>query len=423
MAKLRESRILDVGLETQDEAARRAYQGRRLRETVAHAFAHAPRTRASLEKAGVAPGEVSSLDALARLPVTRKDDLAAIDAADLPFGGLLAVPVGKLQRIFQSPGPIYDPQGQGDDYWRFRHAFAAAGFREGDVVQNSASYHLTPLGFMLDAALRSLGCVVIPAGVGQTELQIRLAADVGATGYVGTPSFLHTLLTKAREAKRPLRIEAAFVTAEMLPESLRSELEQDFSVRVLQGYGTADLGLLAYECPEKGGLHLHPECIVELLDLETRQPAAPGQPGEVVATVFDEAYPLLRFATGDVSAFAAEGPCPCGRTAPKLKGLLGRTGDAVKVKGMFIRGAQLDAVLRGFPEVARWQAVVERAGHQDQLTYLVETASAVADEAAFRARLADALRESAKVRGEVRLVPPGTLPAAGKRIDDRRVWK
>jgi phenylacetate-CoA ligase len=423
VAKLRESRILEVSLETQDEATRRAYQGRRLRETVAHAFAHAPRTRASLEAAGVQPSEVASLDALARIPITRKDDLSALDAANLPFGGLLAVPVGKLQRIFMSPGPIYDPQGAGDDYWRFRHAFAAAGFREGDVVQNSASYHLTPLGFMLDAALRSLGCVVIPAGVGQTELQIRLAADVGATGYVGTPSFLHTLLTKAREAKRPLRIEAAFVTAEMLPESLRAELEQDFSVRVLQGYGTADLGLLAYECPEKGGMHLHPECIVELLDLETGKPSAPGQPGEVVATVFDEAYPLLRFATGDLSAFAAPGPCPCGRTAPKLTGLLGRVGDAVKVKGMFIRGAQLDAAMRGFPEVARWQAVVEREGHQDQLSYLVETAAPVADEPAFRARLADALREAAKVRGEVRLVAAGTLSPTAKRIDDRRVWK
>ena len=423
MAKLRESRILEVSLETQDEPARRAYQGRRLRETVAHAFAHAPRTRASLEAAGVQPSEVTSLDALARIPITRKDDLSALDAANLPFGGLLAVPVGKLQRIFMSPGPIYDPQGAGDDYWRFRHAFAAAGFREGDVVQNSASYHLTPLGFMLDAALRSLGCVVIPAGVGQTELQIRLAADVGATGYVGTPSFLHTLLTKAREAKRPLGIEAAFVTAEMLPESLRAELEQDFSVRVLQGYGTADLGLLAYECPEKGGMHLHPECIVELLDLETGKPSTPGQPGEVVATVFDEAYPLLRFATGDLSALASPSPCPCGRTAPKLTGLLGRVGDAVKVKGMFIRGAQIDAAMRGFPEVARWQAVVEREGHQDQLSYLVETAAPVPDEAAFRARLGDALRESAKVRGEVRLVAAGTLSPTAKRIDDRRVWK
>jgi phenylacetate-CoA ligase len=209
----------------------------------------------------------------------------------------------------------------------------------------------------------------------------------------------------------------------MLPESLRAELEQDFSVRVLQGYGTADLGLLAYECPEKGGMHLHPECIVELLDLETGKPAAPGQPGEVVATVFDEAYPLLRFATGDLSSLAAPGPCPCGRTAPKLTGLLGRVGDAVKVKGMFIRGAQLDAAMRGFPEVARWQAVVEREGHQDQLIYLVETAAPVPDEAAFRARLADALRESAKVRGEVRLVAAGTLSPTAKRIDDRRVWK
>jgi phenylacetate-CoA ligase len=289
------------------------------------------------------------------------------------------------------------------------------------VALVSASYHLTPLGFMLDDAARALGCVTIPGGVGQTELQIRAAAHFCATGYIGTPSFLLTLLEKAREAGTPLAFEVAFVIAEMLPESLRAELER-FGVRVLQGYGTADLGCLAYECVEKGGWHLHPECIVEVLDLETRAPAVPGQPGEVVATIFDEAYPLLRFATGDVAALAPEERCPCGRTTPKLAGLLGRVGDAVKVRGMFVRGAQLEAAAKRFPEVSRVQGVVTREAHQDRFEVVVE----VADPAAagdLAARIAEAVRDELKVRCEVRAVAAGTLPATAKRIDDRRVWK
>jgi phenylacetate-CoA ligase len=309
--------------------------------------------------------------------------------------------------MFMSPGPIYDPQGQGEDFWRFRHGLAAAGFRRGDVALVSASYHLTPLGFMLDDAARALGCVTI--------------AYLRATAYIGTPSFLLTLLQKAKETGAPLALEAAFVIAEMLPESLRAELE-GWGVRVQQGYGTADLGCLAYECAEKGGWHLHPECIIEVLDLETRAPTAPGQPGEVVATIFDEAYPLLRFGTGDIAALAPPAPCPCGRTTPKLAGLLGRVGDAVKVRGMFVRGAQVEGVAKRFPEVVRVQAVVTREGHHDELEVVAEVASpAAAGELA--ARLGEALREELKVRADVRLVGPGSLAANAKRIDDRRVWK
>src|SRR6266542_910767 len=266
MPTLRPSAILDPSLECEPHGSRHARLGARLRAAVAHAHAHAPRLRRALEAAGIAPGDVGGLDALERLPVTRKDALPTFQAEEPPFGGLLGVPVERLARVFMSPGPIFDPQGEGEDFWRFRHALAAAGFRRGEIVHNAASYHLTPLGFMLDAAARSLGCVVVPAGVGQTELQIKVAAHLGATAYLGTPSFLHALLSKAREAGTPLRLEVAFVVAEMLPESLRAELERDFGVRVLQGYGTADQGCLAYECAEKGGWHIHPECVVEVLD-------------------------------------------------------------------------------------------------------------------------------------------------------------
>ncbi len=421
MPTLRAGGIFDARLETFTPAERSAHLGGRLAETVRHAHANASRARRTLEAAGLGPADVRGMDDLARIPVTRKDDLPRLQAEEPPFGGLAGVQVQRLARMFMSPGPIYDPQGAGDDFWRFRHALTAAGFRKGDVALVSASYHLTPLGFMLDDGARALGCVTIPGGVGQTELQAKVAAWLHATAYIGTPSFLLTLLERAREAGSPLSLEVAFVVAEMLPESLRAAIEA-FGVRALQGYGTADLGCLAYECTEKGGWHLHPECIVEVLDLETGAPAAPGQPGEVVGTIFDEAYPLLRFATGDISALGPEGTCPCGRTTRKLTGLLGRVGDAVKVRGMFVRGAQVEAVAKRFPEVARVQAVVTREGHHDQLEIVAEVADpAAAGDLAHR--LAEALREEIKVRPEVRLAAPGTLAPSAKRLEDRRVWK
>jgi phenylacetate-CoA ligase len=421
MATLRPGGIHDARVETFTPAERRAYLGGRLGETVRHAFENAPRVRRTLEAAGLGPGDVRGMDDLSRIPVTRKDDLPALQAEEPPFGGLAGVPIGKLARAFMSPGPIYDPQGTEEDFWRFRQALAAAGFRAGDVALVSASYHLTPLGFMLDDGARALGCVTIPGGVGQTELQAKVAASLRATAYLGTPSFLLTLLQKARDAGTPLAFEVAFVVAEMLPESLRADIEA-FGVRTLQGYGTADLGCLAYECTEKGGWHLHPEAIVEVLDLETGKPAEPGHPGEVVGTIFDREYPLLRFATGDISSLSAEGRCACGRTTQKLQGLLGRVGDAVKVRGMFVRGAQIEAVAKRFPEVSRVQAIVTREGHQDRLEVLAEAAEP-AGSGDLAARLGEALREEIKVRPEVRLVAKGALPATAKRLEDRRVWK
>jgi phenylacetate-CoA ligase len=414
---LRSGTILDPATECETPAARHARLGARLAATVAHAHARAPRFRRQLERAGLGPADVRGLDDLARLPIVRKDDLTAAQGAEPPFAGLAAVETGRLARVFMSPGPIFDPQGPADDFWRFRHAYAAAGFRAGDVVLCSASYHLTPLGFMLDNACRSLGCAVIPGGVGQTEQQLKAASHLKATGYTGTPSFLFQLLGKARETGVALSFEVAFVIAEMLPESLRADIEA-FGVRCLQGYGTADLGCIAYECTEKGGWHLHPDCIVEVLDLETGREAAPGQPGELTATIFDEAYPLVRFATGDLVTLS-DARCACGRTTPKVAGLLGRVGDAVKVKGMFVRASQMEKVLKGFAEVARFRAVVTREQHVDRLEYEVEASG----DPALAGRLAEALQAEIKVRGEVRLLAPGSLPADAKKLDDRRVWK
>jgi phenylacetate-CoA ligase len=422
MCPLRTSSILNAEVESRPPADRVAYLENRLRQTIAHAYTNAPRFRVAMDGAGMGPRDIHRLADLPKIPISRKDDLPAIQAEDLPFGGLAAVPTRSLKRIFMSPGYIYDLQGQGPDFWRFRPALAAAGFRAGDIVLNTFSYHMTPAGFMLDGALRALGCVVVPSGPGNTEVQIRIASGLGATGYVGTPSFLYTILKKAVEMRSPLQLEVAWVTAEMLPESLRHELETDYGIRVLQGYGTADLGMLAYECLEKKGMHLHPEVIVEVLDLETHEPATPGHPGLVVATIFDETYPLVRFATGDLSTFLEDAPCSCGRTAPKLAGILGRVGDAVKVKGMFVRGSQMEEVMKRFPEVSRFQAVVTREAHRDRLRYIVELNSDAKDYD-LNERIAEALRGLLKVRGEVELVSPGTIPAGAKKIDDKRVWK
>jgi len=422
MATLRSGGIASPELETQSPAQRERYLSEKIRETVARAYANAPRVRRTMDDLGLKPSDISGPEDLKKLPITYKDSLASLQASNPPFGGLLSGPVTKLRRIFMSPGPNYVPQPQQDDFWRFRMAFAAAGLQPGDVVHNSLSYHLSPGGFMLDAGLRSLGCVVVPGGTGPTELQVRVAHDMAVSGYVGTPSFLYSLLTKARELGTPLKIKAAFVTAEMLPESLRTELETDFGIRVLQGYATADLGVLAYECAEKKGLHLHPEALVEILDLETGQPAAPGHPGLVVGTTFDATYPLLRFAPGDISALAGDEGCVCGRTTRKLTGLLGRIGDAVKVKGMFIRGSQMDEVFKKFPEVTRFQALVSRDQHHDNLAYLVEVSEPIG-ESAWIAKLEEALRDALKVRGEARIVPSGTIATGAKKILDQRVWR
>ncbi len=420
MPTLRSGAILDPALEAQPPEARRAALGARLAALVAHAHAKAPRFRRLLDGAGLRPADVRGLDDLARIPITRKDDLPRLHAEEPPLGGFAAQPVGDFARLFMSPGPIFDVETREADFWRFRYALSAAGFRRGDVVLVSASYHLTPLGFILDGAARAMGCAVIPGGTGQTELQVKAAAGLRATGYIGTPSFLFTLLQKAREAGTPLALEVALVLAEMLPESLRADIEA-LGVRTLQAYGTAELGALAHECEHKGGWHLAADAIVEVLDLETGAPAAPGQPGEVVATVFDEAYPLIRLAIGDIAALAPDAPCPCGRTTPKLAGLLGRVGDAVKVRGMFVRGAQLEAVAKRFPEIGRVQGVVTREVHHDQLEVVAEVTDPSA--AALATAFADALREEIKVRPEVRLVATGALPASAKRLEDRRVWK
>lgn len=386
-----------------------------LQANVARAWAYSPVQRARLEEAGIDPDRVMGPEDLRRLPVMRKEDLGAIQALGRPFGGLLGEELGDLARIFLSPGDIYDPQGDRPDFWRLGRALMAAGFERGEVVINCFNYHLSPAGFMFDGAARATGCVVIPAGVGQQEMQIRVIRETGATAYVGLPSYLLALLEKAG-GELPLR--KALVTGEPLPPTLRARI-QEFGVDLYQAYGTADLGLVAYECSQKEGMHLDEGVVVEFCD-PNGDPVPVGEVGEMVVTLLDPTYPLLRFGTGDLSALVA-GPCACGRTALRMKGWLGRANDVVKVRGMFVYPRQLEEAMAPFADrVARWQAVVERdQQHRDHLRLLVEVQGDLPDMGV----LAEAIRSATRLTAGVEAVGAGTLPEGAPRLEDRRRWE
>ncbi len=402
--------------------ARAAYQARRLGEVLRVAQERTTHFPARLKAAGLQPGDLKTPKDLARLPVLKKARLPELQKQTPPFGSLLAVPPESLRRIFVSPGPIYDPIGPAPDYWRLARAFYAGGFRKGDIVLNTFAYHLTPAGAMCEDALTALGCAVIPGGVGNTDTQVKLIHDLRATGYTGTPSFLATILERAGEMgmdpKKAWRLQVAFVSGAMLPESLRADLKSTYDIRVRQAYASADLGLIAYECPQQQGMHLAEDLLVEICDPETGQPVLPGTTGEVVATSFDEVYPLIRFGTGDLSTITGT-PCPCARTSPRITRILGRADEVTKVRGMFVHPGQIDEVIARFPEVKRYQAVVTRKGNDDDMLLRVETH---AREAPFGmdAAILDALRAGIKLRARLEYVPDGTIPDGAKKILDQR---
>ena len=369
-----------------------------------------------LARAGVRPGDVGGVADLHAIPVLAKDELPGLQASDPPFAGMLAVSPGSLAGIYRSPGPINDPQGAGPDFWRLGTALEAAAFGPGEVVLNSFSYHLTPGGMMLDGGLRARGCVVIPGGVGATAFQVETARAAGATGYTGTPQFLLTLLEQALESGSPLGFRRALVSGAPLPPSLRARFQDGFGVDVYQAYAAADTGLLGYECAEKDGWHVAPEVVVEVLRPGDDRPAAVGEAGQVVVTSPNEVYPLVRFGTGDLSVWM-DARCPCGRSAPRLAGFLGRVGEGVKVRGMFVHPRELAGPLGSDPDVARYQAVVSAEDGRDVFNVRVEAASGcVVDTAGLAGRI----REAVQIRPGVEVVPPGSLPDDGLPLVDAR---
>lgn len=405
-------------LETQSPEQRREFQWAAVKRLVHHAFEHSGEFRERMEAAGLAPDGITTWDDWTRIPVLRKKALLERQATGPRLGGLLAVDFGRLARIYQSPGPIYDPEGRGPDYWGWTEGFYAAGFRKGDLVQMTFSYHLTPAGLMLEEPLRNLGCCVIPAGPGNTDKQIELLTQLPVTGFVGMASYLRIIADKAVKAgfnlSRDFKLRTAFVAAERLPQSLRASLEADLGMAVRQGYGTADLGCIAYECPALGGMHLSTRCLVEICDPVTHEPLPEGATGEVVVTPFNDAYPLLRFATGDLS-YLVTGACACGRTSPKLGGIVGRVDDTAKVKGQFVYPSQVAEAVAGFPGIQGWQVVVENPGGRDAL-YLDVVAPGSLDEAALVA----ACQAVIKLRPAIRRVE--SLPGDAPPLVDRRVF-
>lgn len=407
--------------ETMSADARAAYQDRWLGRLLRHAWEKAPGVRRRLEHAGLAPDAIHGVDDLARLPVIKKSEMPDLQKADPPFGGFCTVPVARIRKIFVSPGPILEPMGPELGAWHAETGLYAGGFRRGDIVLNTFLYQLVPAAHELDEALNLIGCAVVPTGVGNTDTQVTVARAVRATGFVGTPSFLMTVLRRAEEMGVALGLQVAQVGAEPLPESLRQQFENGYGIMTRQGFGTADIGLVAYECPEKSGMHLGEDAIVQVCDPQTGEPLPPGHIGEIVATVNNATYPMLRFATGDLTVID-DARCPCGRTSPRMLGWRGRADEVTKVRGMFIHPRQADEVAGRVQGIQRHQVVVGREGHQDTLTFRVELVEGAAAAAVSR-ELEAAIRDVMKLRGRVEVTPPGAIAGDARKIVDQRTWE
>ncbi|MDO9192082.1 MAG: AMP-binding protein [Undibacterium sp.] len=373
---------------------------------------------------GVTAADIRSRVALAQLPVTRKSDLKDLQKQCLPFGGLNTTPGNQLQRIFMSPGPIFDPQGRGQDWWRFARPLHAAGLRSGHLLQNCFSYHFTPAAYMVESAAARLGCVVIPAGSGQTELQVQAMAELRPDAYIGTPSFLKIIIEKALELGADISsVQRAVVGAEALPPSLRKWLQEHGVAHVLQMYASADIGNIAYESETDGkvnpGMLLDEDLILEIVRPGTGDVVAEGEVGEVVITSFNPDYPLIRFGTGDMSAILP-GMSPCGRTSTRIKGWMGRADQTTKVKGMFVHPSQVADILRRHPEISKARLIITGEMANDAMTLHCETAT---PDNNLKAAMVLNIREITKLRGEVVFVAPGSLANDGKVIDDARKYE
>jgi len=398
-------------LETRSAEARADALARALPEQIARAQG-LPGYGESLR--GVDAATVTSREALAGLPVLRKSEIGTAQAKAAPLGGF-AGPASGFAHIFQSPGPIYEPGNIADDWWRMGRFLHAAGVGPGDIVQNCFGYHLTPAGMIFESGARAVGATVLPAGTGQTELQARAAHDIGVTAYAGTPDFLKVILDKADQMGLELAITKAAVGGGALFPSLRQEYA-DRGIACLQSYATADLGNIAYESAAMEGMIVDEGVIVEIVRPGTGDPVAPGEVGEVVVTTLNPDYPLIRFATGDLSA-VMDGVSPCGRTNMRIKGWMGRADQTTKIKGMFVRPEQVADLVARHADVTRARVVAEREGEMDVMQVQLETAGA--DASVYEQTVLDTL----KLRGRIEIVPVGSLPNDGKVIEDRRSYE
>jgi phenylacetate-CoA ligase len=401
-------------LETRGPAEREAQLFARLPRFLNALREDIPGWKARLHE--IDPSVIRDRDALAGLPLLRKSELTQLQAGSPPFGGLSR---SRPTRVFMSPGPIFEPQSPAPGIWGFARALHAAGFRPGEILHNCFAYHMTPGGFLLDDGASALGLTVFPAGPGNTEMQTEAIAHLKPAGYCGTPDYLKIILDKAAELGRDVSsMKKALVSGGALFQSLRDEYRAR-GIAVLQAYGTADLGCIAYESAAMAGMIVNENIIVEIVRVGTGEPVPDGEVGELVVTTFNETYPLIRFATGDLSSFLP-GPSPCGRTNARIKGWMGRADQTTKIKGMFVHPSQIAEIARRHPELGRLRLVVTREGEQDTMTLQAE--SAMVDEG-LRAKVAESLAAVTKLKGAVNLVPRGTLPNDGNVIADNRRYE
>ncbi|HEV2604225.1 MAG TPA: AMP-binding protein [Microvirga sp.] len=399
--------------DTRAPAEREADLFRRLPAVIAAAL-QAPAYAERLQ--GVDPGSVTSREALARLPILRKAELPGLQKAAPPFGGFVSAPLSTFGRLFTSPGPIFEPEGRGDDPWGAARALHAMGFRPGDVVLNTFGYHLTPGGFIMDSGARALGCVVIPAGPGNTEQQLEVIQAFRPVAYCGTPDFLKILLDAAQKAGRDASsIRKALCSGAAFPKTLQDEIASR-GVDAYQAYAVADVGVIAYETTARAGMVVNENLILEIVRPGTGDPVAVGEVGEVVVTNLDPHHPQIRLAVGDLTAAIAE-PSPCGRTGMRIKGWMGRADQTAKIKGMFVRPEQVAEIGRRHPELTKLRLVVTRQGETDAMTLRAETASS---DAVLPGAVAETLQGVTKLKGAVEFVAPGSLPNDGKVIADER---
>ncbi|MGD0795777.1 MAG: AMP-binding protein [Dehalococcoidales bacterium] len=424
--KPREGEFFDA-LETMTPSARAQYQTRRLRQTIAYAYQHAPAVKKLFAKAGVNAAQIRRVPDLEKLPITRKTDLLEMQKAALPYGGVAAIPHEEIERVFISPGPIYEIQPSGIKW--FAKSFWAAGFRKGDIVINTFTYHMSPAGILFHEGIRDCGASVVVAGTGNTDLQIQILKDLKVTGFVGTPSFLMTVIKRAGEMgyslKKDLALKKAWFTGEMLAPSLRKTFEEDYGIDTYQAYAVTEPGgAIAYECRRKAGMHLMDEFITEIVDPGTGKQLGPGEVGEIVVTpVHNKTWGLIRFGTGDLSSYITE-QCPCGRTANRITGIVGRAGDAVKVRGMFIVARQAEQAIIGCGNISRYQLTVGRRQHRDELTMKAELINAGADKVKLAEDVNQKFQDICRIKiDSIDFVAPGTISDKEQGLKDERKWE
>jgi phenylacetate-CoA ligase len=409
-------------LEVMPHTEKRSYYDEKVRWVIEHAYKHAPAVREKMDRAGIAPSDIKSVEDMTKIPITSKDDLVGMQKKDPPFGGLLTVPINRLKSICMSPGPIYNTPGNDETYLRrIEKSFFGCGVRPGDILLNAFSYHVSPMGILLDTPLKRLGVTVIPMGGGNKELQAQILFDLKVTVFTGSAGFLLEILRTAQDmGYDPRRDFKLRLVISPFDHAAMKVIERDYGIRAAEFYGTADVGIVAYNCDQRAGMHVCEGVLLEIVDMNSGSQLGPDQVGKVVITAFDETYPLIRYSPGDLSSWD-DRPCSCGRTSIRLNPISGWIGEAVKMRGMFIHPSQLASVVARFPQIERYQLVCSRKNEKDFLTFLFELKgeSEISKEIteSFRNLFRDICRLNLD---SVHSAPPGSIPPDGKPIADER---